>query len=204
MKIVKNVIIILIGLIIMSIGSSILRSAGLGVDPFTAMNIGLSNHVGLSLSVFQIIVNVLILLYVYKYDKAAIGLGTILNMLLVGYFIQLFSAIFKPYSQTMSHSILLQVISLVAGIALFTLGCAVYMATNQGESPYDAVAPTICKQTGKSYSPVRKTQDIIVVIIGFFAGGPIGIGTIICAFGCGPLISIWTAVVQKPIKKLQD
>ncbi|OFI47893.1 hypothetical protein BG262_07835 [Floricoccus penangensis] len=202
MKFFKNVVIILIGLLTMSVGSSILRTAKLGVDPFTAMNIGLSSHVGLSLSVFQIIVNCLILVYVYLYNKKAIGLGTILNMFLVGAFIDMFSAMFKPLTHSMTHSLIAQTLCLIIGIALFTLGSAIYMATNQGDSPYDAIAPTICKQTGKSYTPVRTTQDIIVVIIGFLAGGPIGVGTIICAFGCGPLISFWTSIVKPIIKKL--
>ena len=47
MKLVKNVLLILIGLVIIGIGASTLRVAGLGVDPFTAMNIGLSSMFGM-------------------------------------------------------------------------------------------------------------------------------------------------------------
>lgn len=49
MKLVKNVLLILIGLVIIGIGASTLRVAGLGVDPFTAMNIGLSSMFGMQL-----------------------------------------------------------------------------------------------------------------------------------------------------------
>lgn len=65
MKLVKNVLLILIGLVIIGIGASTLRVAGLGVDPFTAMNIGLSSMFGMQLGIFQIIVNAFILFYVY-------------------------------------------------------------------------------------------------------------------------------------------
>lgn len=61
MKLVKNVLLILIGLVIIGIGASTLRVAGLGVDPFTAMNIGLSSMFGMQLGIFQIIVNALCL-----------------------------------------------------------------------------------------------------------------------------------------------
>lgn len=61
MKLVKNVLLILIGLVIIGIGASTLRVAGLGVDPFTAMNIGLSSMFGMQLGIFQIIVNAFIL-----------------------------------------------------------------------------------------------------------------------------------------------
>ena len=65
MKLVKNVLLILIGLVIIGIGASTLRVVGLGVDPFTAMNIGLSSMFGMQLGIFQIIVNAFILFYVY-------------------------------------------------------------------------------------------------------------------------------------------
>ena len=66
--------------------------------------------------------------------------------------------------------------------------------------PYDAIAPTICQQTNKPYASVRKAQDLLVLLIGFIAGGPIGIGTIICAFGAGPLISFWNKLLQPLVK----
>lgn len=69
MKLVKNVLLILIGLVIIGIGASTLRVAGLGVDPFTAMNIGLSSMFGMQLGIFQIIVNAFILFYVYLKNK---------------------------------------------------------------------------------------------------------------------------------------
>lgn len=70
MKLVKNVLLILIGLVIIGIGASTLRVAGLGVDPFTAMNIGLSSMFGMQLGIFQIIVNAFILFYVYLKTKS--------------------------------------------------------------------------------------------------------------------------------------
>ncbi|EIR3977956.1 hypothetical protein LWX96_002298 [Enterococcus faecalis] len=146
MKLVKNVLLILIGLVIIGIVASTLRVAGLGVDPFTAMNIGLSSMFGMQLGIFQIIVNAFILFYVYLKNKKAIGLGTILNMLLVGILIQQISTWLQPYAS------------------------------------------------------VRKAQDLLVLLIGFIAGGPIGIGTIICAFGAGPLISFWNKLLQPLVK----
>ncbi|MDT2139087.1 hypothetical protein P7G91_01240 [Enterococcus faecalis] len=200
MKLVKNVLLILIGLVIIGIGASTLRVAGLGVDPFTAMNIGLSSMFGMQLGIFQIIVNAFILFYVYLKNKKAIGLGTILNMLLVGILIQQISTWLQPYADSLGGSTIGKLLSLFVGVLIFTFGCALYMATDQGEFPYDAIAPTICQQTNKPYASVRKAQDLLVLLIGFIAGGPIGIGTIICAFGAGPLISFWNKLLQPLVK----
>jgi uncharacterized membrane protein YczE len=200
MKLVKNVLLILIGLVIIGIGASTLRVAGLGVDPFTAMNIGLSSMFGMQLGIFQIIVNAFILFYVYLKNKKAIGLGTILNMLLVGILIQQISTWLQPYANSLGGSTIGKLLSLFVGVLIFTFGCALYMATDQGESTYDAIAPTICQQINKPYASVRKAQDLLVLLIGFIAGGPIGIGTIICAFGAGPLISFWNKLLQPLVK----
>ena len=134
MKLVKNVLLILIGLVIIGIGASTLRVAGLGVDPFTAMNIGLSSMFGMQLGIFQIIVNAFILFYVYLKQKA-IGLGTILNMLLVGILIQQISTWLQPYANSLGGSTIGKLLSLFVGVLIFTFGCALYMATDQGESP---------------------------------------------------------------------
>lgn len=135
MKLVKNVLLILIGLVIIGIGASTLRVAGLGVDPFTAMNIGLSSMFGMQLGIFQIIVNAFILFYVYLKNKKAIGLGTILNMLLVGILIQQISTWLQPYANSLGGSTIGKLLSLFVGVLIFTFGCALYMATDQGESP---------------------------------------------------------------------
>lgn len=121
-------------------------------------------------------------------------------MLLVGILIQQISTWLQPYANSLGGSTIGKLLSLFVGVLIFTFGCALYMATDQGESPYDAIAPTICQQTNKPYASVRKAQDLLVLLIGFIAGGPIGIGTIICAFGAGPLISFWNKLLQPLVK----
>ncbi|MBE9855475.1 hypothetical protein G8B32_12670, partial [Enterococcus faecalis] len=123
-----------------------------------------------------------------------------LNMLLVGILIQQISTWLQPYANSLGGSTIGKLLSLFFGVLIFTFGCALYMATDQGESPYDAIAPTICQQINKPYASVRKAQDLLVLLIGFIAGGPIGIGTIICAFGAGPLISFWNKLLQPLVK----
>ena len=107
------------------------KSGGLGVDPFTAMNIGLSSMFGMQLGIFQIIVNAFILFYVYLKQKA-IGLGTILNMLLVGILIQQISTWLQPYANSLGGSTIGKLLSLFVGVLIFTF--ALCIATDQGES----------------------------------------------------------------------
>ena len=46
---------------------------------------------------------------------------------------------------------------------------------------------------------------MLVTVIGFFLGGPVGVGTIISAVGLGPLINLnFSAVQFKPAKVHQE
>ena len=92
-------------------------------------NIGLSSMFGMQLGIFQIIVNAFILFYVYLKNKKAIGLGTILNMLLVGILIQQISTWLQPYADSLGGSTIGKLLSLFVGVLIFTFGCALYMAT---------------------------------------------------------------------------
>ena len=80
------------------------------------------------------------------------------------------------------------------GTLLFTLGVSLYLKTRMGVAPIDAVAPVIVARTRFSYTPVRMAQDILVTVVALFAGGPIGVFTVVAAFMTGPLITAWNRV----------
>ena len=58
---------------------------GLGTDPCSTMNLGLSRKIGLPFGTTQLLVNLLMLIAVLRYDIGRIGMGTIANMVFVGY-----------------------------------------------------------------------------------------------------------------------
>jgi len=194
-SLVFKIIIVMIGLLIMSFGSGILRSADLGVDPFTSFNVGLASTIGSTLGNTQLVTNIIVFVLVIIADRKSFGIGSILNMVLVGYMVQYFIEFTGGWG--LNAGFMPKFASLIIGILLFTLGATMYMVAGLGQSPYDAVAPIITEKSNAPYQSVRRWQDIIVVAAAFFLGGPVGIGTIICAFGTGPLISMWNTVLAK-------
>lgn len=56
-------------------------------------------------------------------------------MLLVGILIQQISTWLQPYADSLGGSTIGKLLSLFVGVLIFTFGCALYMATHQGESP---------------------------------------------------------------------
>ena len=141
-------------------GTTFLRG---GLDPFTAMNTGISNKLGIGLGVYQLAVNLVIFIFILWLDRKQIGIGTILNMVLVGFEIQWFTTIYHQLFGYRTTFLIVAADTLI-GLILFTLGASLYMAPDLGAAPYDAIAPIITQRTKLSYRTARITQDVLFMV----------------------------------------
>ncbi|MCD1024597.1 YczE/YyaS/YitT family protein [Enterococcus sp. SMC-9] len=188
----------LIGVAILALGATTLRMGKVGLDPYTSTNIALGGKLGLSLGVYQLMVNIIILVLIFIFEKKYIGIGTVINMVLAGFFIDFYTEIFTSLN-LVAHNILMQLLFLVIGILLFSFGASLYMGAELGNAPYDAIAPVIVDKTGAPYRVIRVIQDVTFSVVAFVFGGPIGIGTFISAFLTGPFISFFDQKITHPI-----
>ena len=186
-----------LGVVCIALGTTVCRVGNVGVDPFTAMNLGFSARVGMDFGTFQLLVNLAILAAVFALDKYQIGLGTLINMVGVGYLIELFTWLlgFLPKFEGLVSA----GVHLAIGTLLFTLGVSLYLKTRMGVAPIDAVAPIAAERLPFSYTACRMTQDISVTVLAVLAGGPIGVFTVIAAFFTGPLITAWNRFATLPL-----
>lgn len=187
-----------LGIVLISLGAAICNLGGVGVDPFTAMNMGAAEVFGLRFGTYQVIVNLVILAIAFFLDRTQLGIGTLVNMVAVGYLIEFFTWAYLFVPQ-LPEGVVRSAVHLVAGTLVFTLGVSMYLKTRMGVSPIDAVAPIAVKLTGAPYVVCRVIQDIAVTVIAFFVGGPVGIFTIVAAFFTGPLITAWNKFVTLPL-----
>ena len=195
----------LLGVAIIGFGASLLRVGGVGLDPYTAANIGTGERLGLSLGVYQLMINLVLLILIFFFGRRHIGIGTVINMVLTGFFIDFYTKIFELFAVS-PEGWLQKGLFLVIGILFFTFGASFYMSAKVGSAPYDAIAPTIVDRTKANYRVVRVIQDVAFATLGWITGGPIGIGTFISAFLVGPLIKFWddyasVPFIEKTIKK---
>lgn len=198
----RRLLMSLIGVLIFALGATILLAANLGMDPYSAMNLGVSQLLGWQLGPYQLLLNLLILGLVFLIDRHLIGVGTIFNMALVGYGIQFFSLILLKNLPTPS-SLLMQILVALLGLLVFTFGLAMYIVADVGISPYDAITPMILKVThSKNYRFIRILQDVTAMVIAILVHGHFGLVTIIVAFGSGPFIIFWERHVLDKLLKI--
>lgn len=192
-----------VGITILSLGTAFLRGGQVGLDPFTATNTGISGHLNLSLGVYQLLANAVIFIFILVMDRHKIGIGTLLNMVLVGFEVQWFIALYQQIFGTRTNLIIV-VSNLIIGLVLFTLGASMYMGADLGVAPYDAIAPILSDRLHTQYRTIRIAQDILFMVVAFFVGGPVGVGTVIVAFFTGPLITFWDNHVSLPMRRTID
>lgn len=81
----KRHVLMLAGILLIGMCVAFYRMSGFGVDPFSCMNLGISGYLGMLFGNWQLIMNAVLLIIVWFTVRRFIGLGTIVNMIFVGY-----------------------------------------------------------------------------------------------------------------------
>lgn len=196
----------ILGILFIGLCVSFLRLSGFGVDPFSAMNLGISGFIGWSFGTWQLLMNAVILVIVFFQARHCIGAGTIINMIFVGYIADFVCWLAQDVVQ-IEMSLPLRIIALVLAQLMASMGVALYMVADMGIAPYDSVAIIIEKLTHQKipFHKARVLSDVIVVIVGIafaIASGAgiwavAGIGTVINACFNGPLIQFFKTKLEK-------
>lgn len=183
------------GVFLIGIGIAFLRGSGFGADPFTCMNLGISESLEISLGVFQLILNIFLFGIIVLCGKKYIGIGMIANMTLVGFISDFFITFISN-----ENIILIKVMYMLIGVIVVCLGVSIYSSANLGVAPYDAFGWVMEDLTNHkiSFKLTRVVTDIICIIIGILFGSVVGINTIIMAFFTGPLVQFFTQKLVKP------
>ncbi len=186
-----RVIMVIIAVICQGFGVYWLTNLNFGTDPCTVMNLGISSKIGLSYGNTLFLYNCLLFIAVLLFGIKEIGVGTLANMVLVGYSADFFSWLFgKLLPADFFDDFKTRVIILIPALIWFVIAAATYMAVDLGQSPYDAVPAIIAGKIKKvPFMAVRMAWDFTMAIIGFFFGSTVGVVTLFICLGLGPAIT---------------
>ncbi|MCI8502361.1 MAG: hypothetical protein HFH00_00800 [Dorea sp.] len=199
----------LTGILFIGVCVGSFRLSAFGVDAFTCMNLGISGFLHMSFGTWQLMMNTGILIVIFFTVRRCIGLGTIVNMVCVGYLADFICWMFQDILKV-EMTLPLRIVALFIGMFFAGMGVALYIVADMGVAPYDAVGIIIeeLTQNRLKYDKARVISDVTVVIVGvvfcLMSGGKlgliIGIGTVCNALFNGPLIQFFkTHVTEKMI-----
>ena len=181
-------------MILFGVGETLLITANQGVSPWTVLAQGLSFQFNLSIGVTTFIVSIIVLFFWYPLKQKP-GLGTLLNVILISIVIDLSTPIL-PYPKTLFY----QIIQSVIAVLIVGIGSGFYLTANLGPGPRDGLMTGLQKLTDKPIALIRTILEVSAVLIGFYFGGVLGIGTLLFAFGIGPAVSLGIFIVMRFFK----
>ena len=173
------------------------KLTGVGTDPCSCMNLGISGMLGISFGTWQMTLNFALLLIVLRFAPERISLGTLVNMIFVGYIAEFFMALLGGLIPPQGLSLAMRALLFAPAMALFLLAASVYMSVDLGCAPYDALPIILAARTKRlSYRTIRMMWDLGALSIGFVLGATVGIATVITGFCLGPAITAVGARLQ--------
>jgi uncharacterized membrane protein YczE len=190
---------LILGLVLFGVGVAFMVVANLGLSPWEVLHQGISFRTGISIGTVAVITGVLVLL-LWIPLRERIGIGTILNVLIIGPVVDVSLWVLPDTVETLWIRWAL----MLGGTAIIALGSGLYIGAGMGPGPRDGLMTGLASK-GINVAAARIGIEVTVLIIGFFLGGTVGIGTVVFAFGVGPLVAFFLPMFEmKPLYRYQE
>ncbi len=189
-----------VGLCLYGISTGMFVQANLGADPWDVFHLGVGKVFSLDIGTVMILTGALVLLLWIPIRQRP-GLGTISNVIVLGLAANATIVVIPT-----PESLWLQSGMMVIAVILNALATGMYIGAGFGPGPRDGLMTGIHARTGWSIRGIRTTIEVTVLVIGYFLGGSVGIGTLVYALAIGPLIQLclpWfrTESTARPVLK---
>jgi uncharacterized membrane protein YczE len=154
----------------------------LGLGPWDAFHVGLSVKSGMSVGTASILAGLVVQIGAWFLGIRP-GVATIANMILIGVFINLLSPLI-PDAQGWAWALAYY----IPGILLCGLSTGFYIAAGLGKGPRDGLMLGVSDLVKWPVRRVRTIIEVVVLSFGWLMGAPVGVGTLMFAFGIGPAV----------------
>jgi len=184
---------LLAGLVLYGVSDAMLVLGALGLDPWDVLQQGLARSVGLTIGMWANLVGLVVLLCWIPLRQLP-GVGTVVNVLVIGTVIDLTLAVTDT-----PHAMGARMALLVGGIVINAIATGMYIGAGLGPGPRDGLTTGIAAR-GHSIRVVRTSIEVAVLATGWVLGGTVGIGTLAYALAIGPLTHLtipWLALTER-------
>lgn len=177
---------LLLGFWLFAIGAAMTINANIGYSPWDVFHDGLGQKMGITIGMASIVVGIVIV-FITALAKETMGLGTILNMVLIGFMLDFVLKIgIIPEAQNKLQSFGLMFL----GLYINSWAMYFYLSAGMGAGPRDGLMVLLVRKTKIPVGIIRIFLEFMAAICGFFMGGMLGFGTIIAAVVIGFFVQI--------------
>jgi uncharacterized membrane protein YczE len=173
------------GLVLCGLGVAFMVAADLGLSPWSVLDQGISHRTGIPIGTVSIIVGALVLLAWIPLRERP-GLGTVLNVVLIGTTIDLALLVLDTPTSTAGR-----VAYLAIGVFLWGPGSGLYIGAGLGPGPRDGLMTGLSDRGVGTIRLVRTGIELTALATGWLLGGSVGIGTVVFAVTIGPNVQFF-------------
>ena len=173
------------GLVLCGLGIAFMVAADLGLAPWSVLDQGISEHTGIPIGTVSIIVGALVLAAWIPLRERP-GLGTVLNVLLIGTTIDVALLVLDTPA-----SLAGRLAYLAIGVFLWGPGTGLYIGAGLGPGPRDGLMTGLSARGVGSIRLVRTGIEITALAAGMALGGSVGLGTLAFALTIGPNVQLF-------------
>lgn len=177
------------GLVLFGTGLALSIEAQLGTNPWTVFHTGAADRLGISVGT-MVIATGLVLLLGFIPLKEPLGLGTILNVLVIGPIIDVVLFIVPDLTGLPARVGALAIAPICLGLA-----SGLYIGAGLGPGPRDGLMTALSRR-GMSVSVARTAIELTALTVGFLLGGTIGFGTLYM----GLTVGFWVQLFLKRLR----
>lgn len=169
------------GLFLYSLGIVTTMNAHIGYAPWDAFHVGIARTAGISIGIASIVVGIVIGVIALLLGEK-LGLGTLLNMVLIGVFLDI---LFKIRLIPVADNPLLGILMMLLGLYIIAFASYFYISSAFGAGPRDSLMIALTRKTKLPVGLCRGTIELLAALVGWSLGGKLGIGTVLSAFSIG-------------------
>ena len=179
----RDFIVIQFGFLLYGLAIALIVRAGLGTGTWVVLEVALADILGIQIGTMTVYMGFFVLIIALAL-REQVGWGTLANILSIGPWLNLSLALIP----TSIDYFPLQIGMFLLGVLIQGIATAVYIGVDAGAGPRDSLMLAIHRTTGVSIRLARGSIEIIVVLIGWLLGGPLGFGTVAFALLIGPSV----------------
>jgi uncharacterized membrane protein YczE len=180
---IRDFLVIQIGFLLYGLAISLIVRANLGTGTWLVLEVALANMLGIKIGTMTVYMGFAVLIIALAL-RERVGWGTLGNILSIGPWLNLFLDLIS----TVKDNPALQIGMFLLGVLIQGVATAIYIGVDAGAGPRDSLMLAIHRTTGVSIRMARGAIEIVVVLIGWLLGGPLGFGTVIFALLIGPSV----------------
>lgn len=183
---------LLLGLFLYGVSIALMIRAEVGLDPWTVFAQGLEAQTGWSIGLIVILIGLVVLLLWIPIRQRP-GIGTVLNVLLIGPAMDLALLVLETPDELWER-----ILMFVGGLALLAIATGLYIGARFGPGPRDGLMTGAHARYGWAIWKVRTGVEVTVLAIGWLLGGTVGLGTVAFALLVGPMVGVTLPRLRVP------